>query len=177
MNLTRYVDDLRHQVLAATELGGDDIRALAERLMAPVEAATRLVLLDVLSDAADEITGELAPGSVEVRLRQGDPEFVVTTPAAVPPVAVGDAGPTTAASGAAPSTSAPGPDPDEGATARVTLRLPEQTKARIEQAAADGGVSVNAWLVRVTTDALGDSPRPRPTPRSVVGDHVTGWVR
>src|SRR5688500_9928999 len=95
MDLTRYVDDLRHQVLAATELGGDDIRALAERLMAPVEAATRLVLLDVLSDAADEITGELAPGSVEVRLRQGDPEFVVTAPAAVEPALVGDPGPTT----------------------------------------------------------------------------------
>jgi len=37
-------------------------------------------LLDGLSAAADEITRELAPGSVEVRLRGRDPNFVVTTP-------------------------------------------------------------------------------------------------
>ena len=35
------------------------------------------MLLEALSAAADEITRELAPGSVEVRLRAGDPEFVV----------------------------------------------------------------------------------------------------
>lgn len=174
MDLTRYVDDLRHQVLAAAEFGGDDIRALADRLMAPVESATRLVLLDVLSDAADEITGELAPGSVEVRLRQGDPEFVVTAPPAA-----GDARAAERDVAAMPPTTPAGPavDIDEGGTARITLRLPEQTKARIELAAADAGLSVNAWLVRVTTDALGDSPRPRPASRGWTGEHVTGWVR
>jgi hypothetical protein len=56
---------------------GEDARALAERLTAPLEAATRLVLLNALSAAA-EITRELAPASVEVRLRGLDPNFVVT---------------------------------------------------------------------------------------------------
>ena len=36
------------------------------------------MLLDALSAAADEITRELAPGSVELRLRAGEPDFVVT---------------------------------------------------------------------------------------------------
>ena len=58
--------------------GGDDARALAERLTAPLESAIRLMLLDALSAAADEITRELAPGSVELRLRGGEPDFVVT---------------------------------------------------------------------------------------------------
>ena len=45
------------------------------------------------------------------------------------------------------------PASDEGATARITLRLTESLKAGIEAAAAREGVSVNTWLVR----ALGRS--------------------
>lgn len=37
-------------------------------------------MLNVLSAAMDEITRELAPGSVDVRLRGLDPDFVVTLP-------------------------------------------------------------------------------------------------
>ena len=65
---------------SAAEGGGEAARALAERLVAPLDAAVRLALLDALAAAAQEITCELAPGSVEVRLRGRDPEFVVTTP-------------------------------------------------------------------------------------------------
>src|SRR5215510_12586108 len=82
MDLTRYVEDLRQQLAVAADAGGDEARALAERLTVPLDAATRLVLLDALSAAADEITRELAPGSVEVRLRGRDPDFVVTPPPA-----------------------------------------------------------------------------------------------
>jgi hypothetical protein len=80
MNLSRYVDSLRHHLSVAAEAGGDDARAMAERLTAPLESATRLILLEVLAAAADEITRELAPGTVEVRLRGRDPDFVVTPP-------------------------------------------------------------------------------------------------
>ena len=77
MDLTPYVENLRNELAVAAEAGGDDARALAERLTAPLESAVRLTLLDALSAAADEITRDLAPGSVEVRLRGGEPEFVV----------------------------------------------------------------------------------------------------
>src|SRR3954451_14760632 len=80
MDLTRYVEDLRQRLVVSAEAGGDDARELAGRLVAPLEAATRLVLLDALSAAADEITTQLAPGSVALRLRGLDPEFVVTAP-------------------------------------------------------------------------------------------------
>ena len=78
MNLTPYVENLRRQLAVAADAGGEDARALAERLTAPLESAVRLMLLDALSAAADEITRELAPGSVELRLRSGEPDFVVT---------------------------------------------------------------------------------------------------
>ena len=82
MNLDPYIENLRHQLALAAEAGGEDARALAERLVAPLEAAVRLIVQDALAAAAEEITLELAPGSVELRLRGREPEFVVSPPPA-----------------------------------------------------------------------------------------------
>jgi hypothetical protein len=169
MDLTPYVENLRHDLAVAADAGGEDARALAERLAAPLESSVRLMLLDALSAAADEITRELAPGSVELRLRAGAPDFVVTpapvdepdepAPAAAPPLAP--------------------PDGDESATARINLRLPEQLKAGVEQAAGRQRLSVNTWLVRVVAAALArDDPDHRPPQRGGrIGEAFSGWVR
>jgi hypothetical protein len=170
MELTPYVENLRRELAVAADPGGEDARALAERLTAPLESAIRLMLLDALSTAADEITRELAPGSVELRLRAGEPDFVVT-PA---PVDEPDASAPEAHPALAP------PEGDEGATARINLRLPEQLKAGVEQAASRERLSVNAWLVRAVAGALarGDEPDHRDRPRGGrVGQGYTGWVR
>src|ERR687892_2564278 len=124
MDLTTYVENLRHELAVAAEAGGDDARALAERLTAPLEPAVRLMLLEALSTAADEITRDLAPGSVELRLRGGEPEFAVTP-------APADDEPADAAPEAPPLP----PEGDEGETARINLRLPGQLKAGVERAA------------------------------------------
>ena len=173
MDLTPYVDQLRRELAVAAELGGDEARALADRLAVPLESAVRLALLSALSAAAEEITGQLAPGSVDVRLRGGDIGFVVTPP----PAPEDDLG-------AAPS-DRPEPEPpsdaDEGNTSRVTLRLPEQLKTRIEDAARREGFSLNSWLVRAVTRALepgdpGSSERRR-TGNRWSGQQYSGWVR
>ncbi|WP_436840270.1 hypothetical protein [Streptomyces flavofungini] len=79
MDLTPYVDDFRHELVVAADAGGDEARALAQRLTAPLATAARLTLLNALSDAMGEVTRDLAPGcSVAVQLRGLDPEFVVT---------------------------------------------------------------------------------------------------
>jgi hypothetical protein len=80
MDLTSYVDNLGREFTTLVETGGDDARALVERLTASLESAIRLTRPDALSATADEITPELAPGSVELRLRGSDPNFVVTPP-------------------------------------------------------------------------------------------------
>jgi hypothetical protein len=168
MNLTPYVENLRRELAVAADAGGEDARALADRLTAPLESAIRLMLLDALSAAADEITRELAPGSVELRLRAGEPDFAVTpAPADEPAEAPADAPPPLA------------PERDDGATARINLRLPEQLKAGIEQAAARERLSVNAWLVRAAAAALGHDDRDhRPRARGARGGQTfTGWVR
>ncbi len=80
MELGPYVTDLQRQLADAAANGAEDTRAAAERVAAGLDAATRLVLLDALSAAVGEITRDLAPGSVDLRLRGRDVEFVVTQP-------------------------------------------------------------------------------------------------
>jgi hypothetical protein len=164
MDVTTYADNLRRELAVAAEAGGADARALAERLTAPLESAVRLMLLEALSAAADEITRELAPGSVELRLRSGEPEFVVSPPLADEPFAP------------EPAPTPPPPDADEGATARINLRLPEQLKAGVEQAASRERLSVNAWLVRAAAAALANE-RPPQRGAGRIGQAYTGWVR
>ena len=174
MDLTRYVDELHQLLLDAAEAGGDDARRLAERLVPPLQSTTRLVLLDALSAAAGEITSELAPGSVEVRLRGRDPEFVVTSPVIDPPDDASTRSPDPVPSGAGGTAG----DGDEG-TSRVTLRLPEPLKLRIEEAAGREGLSVNSWLVRTLSGIVDSTERgARAAPRSSYGgERFTGWAR
>jgi hypothetical protein len=175
MDLTPYIDSLRRELAVAAEAGDEETRALAERLTAPLAAAARLALLEALSAAADEITRDLAPGSVDVRLRGRDPDFVVTpppSPQAFEEAAAGgpDGGPPGVAAPPAP------PEAEEGGTSRITLRLPEHLKPRIERAASEAGLSVNAWLVRAVAAALEPDDRGR-RPGRELGQRYTGWGR
>ncbi|MFG2143230.1 hypothetical protein ACGFRG_03390 [Streptomyces sp. NPDC048696] len=175
MDLTPYVDTLRRELAVAAEAGGDDARELAERLTAPLESATRLTMLNVLSAAMDEITRDLAPGSVDVRLRGLDPDFVVMLPPAhgLPMDAV-----EAVAAPVEPLAAQTPVEGDEGGTARVNLRLPAHLKARAEEAASREGLSVNAWLVRAVSAAVEGPSRPRTTEKShTFGQSFTGWVR
>lgn len=172
MDLTPYVDTLRRELAVAAAAGGDEARELAERLTAPLESATRLAMLNVLSAATDEITRELAPGSVDVRLRGLDPDFVVVLPPTEADAPVEAAAPLEPLRAPAPS------DGDEGGPARVNLRLPAHLKARAEDAANREGLSVNAWLVRAVSAAVDGGTRPRTTEKAQnVGQNFTGWVR
>ena len=57
MELTPYVESLRRELTTAAGVGGEDARALAGRLLQPLDAAVRLTLLEALSAAAEEING------------------------------------------------------------------------------------------------------------------------
>lgn len=175
MQLTPYVEQLRRELTLAAEVGGQDARALADRLLQPLDAAVRLMLLDALSAAAEEISAELAPGAVDVRLRSGSAGFVVTRPAPAGPAA-GDAVPGPA------EVRLPVGDGDDAAMVRINLRLPANLKALIEDAAASGGISVNAWIVRAAAAGLAGEGRLAARPASSqkpgqVGQSYTGWVR
>lgn len=177
MDLTPHVVTLREHLAAAVLT--DEHRELAGRLAVALEPAARLSLLAALSSAADEISAELAPGSVEVRLRGGDPEFVVRLPdpefhaSTEPPAAPASPG-STGPAGAAPSA-----EGDDAGSARVSLRLPDALKTRAEAAAARDGLSLNAWLTRAVADALAPAAdRPASSRRGATPPgRFTGWAR
>jgi hypothetical protein len=177
MELTPYVESLRRELTTAAEVGGEAARALADRLLAPLDAAVRLTLLEALSVAAEEISAELAPGSVDVRLRGGTAGFVVTPP------------PVEAAAAGAGEESAPGDvrlplaEGDDATMVRINLRLPSNLKALIEDAAAASGLSVNAWIVRAAAAGVANEDRRAGRGRAshmgdrIVGDSYSGWAR
>jgi hypothetical protein len=177
MELTQYVESLRRELTTAAEVGGEDARALAGRLLPSLDAAVRLTLLEALSAAAEEISAELAPGAVDVRLRGGTAGFVVTPPPAPAGPAADDAetGPA--------EVRLPVAEGDDAAMVRINLRLPANLKALIEDAAAGGGISVNAWIVRAAAAGLASDgrratrPAPAQDPDRIVGQSFSGWVR
>ena len=161
MELEQYTSDLQRQLANAAENGSDDTRAVAERLAAGLDATARLVLLDVLSAAVGEITRELAPGSVDMRLRGREIDFVVTQPS------------TELDNDDVPAATA---DLDDASTSRTTLRLPDALKVRVDEAAAADGLSVNTWLVRAVAAAL--QPRQRKSAQRTLrtGGDFAGWA-
>jgi len=164
MDLSEYVGGLRRELASLTRFASEDVARTAEMLAEALDSAVRLTLLDVLSAAASEVTARLDGAVIDVRLSDGEPEFVVTT------TPVDDDEPVSQSFGDAS---------DDASQARVTLRLSEGMKSRVESAAAAAGLSVNAWLVRAVAAALsqpsqgsGSSGR-----RRGVGQRYTGYAR
>ncbi|HYA00415.1 MAG TPA: hypothetical protein VEK76_08705 [Candidatus Binatia bacterium] len=183
MDLHPYIENLQRQLVLVAEPGGEEARALAERLVGPLEAAMRLALQDALSTAVEEITCDLAPGSVELRLRGQEPQFVVTVPPPELPSAEPLQGGATQGPAGWPAGTAevepPVGETEEGGLARISLRMPEHLRARVESAARGEGLSINTWLVRAAAGALQRAdPARRFEPRTPLGSRrYTGWAR
>lgn len=171
MDLTPHVEALRQDLTRAAEVGGIEVEVAAERLLGALDPAIRLALMDVLSQAAAEISEQLPGVAIDVRLKGREPEFAVS-------------GATTTAQGA------PADEPfdttDDGeAVARITLRLPEALKTRAEALAASRGQSLNTWLVAAARAAAQDGHRDRsrddhhsgPGRHGLGGKHLRGWAR
>jgi hypothetical protein len=124
MDLRPYLEALRSDVEASAALGGPELKEAGLLLAGALEASLRLRLLDLLNEAALELSGQIASGHIEVRLSGRDVQLVLSGEPADP-----------AAS-------------EDDMTARISLRLPERLKERAEAAAAREGISLNAWLVR-----------------------------
>jgi hypothetical protein len=166
MELHSYVEQIRAQLGAAAALGDERARHTADVLAAAAEPAVRLAVLAAVTAAADEITAALldAPGAPTVAVRLDGDELRV------------DVRTVETADDEGPVAEQPA---DADATARISLRLSDSLKAQIDVAARSGSMSVNAWLVRAATRALGTEPGARPASGAthVKGAHrITGWV-
>jgi hypothetical protein len=167
MDLSEYVASLRAELATITRFAGDDVARAAEMLTEAMESSVRLTMLEALSAAAAEITTRLDDAVVDVRLAGSDADFVVTMTNDEP------FRPPTPPTPPTP----PGAEAADDMT-RVTLRLSEPLKARVEAAAGEAGVSVNAWLIRAISQALDTPPgRDRPGRSRGPGQRYTGFAR
>jgi hypothetical protein len=147
MQLEPHVEALRTELASLANLGDENVAAAAERLSQALGSTLGLQLLEVLSEAALEVSSQLPAGHVEVRLAGQEPSLVY----------VESEGP------------AQPPSSDDGLTARITLRLPDSLKASLEAAAGREGVSVNTWIVKSLARGLSSAATSR------IGSRLTGF--
>ena len=152
MQIDGYVQALREDLARVAAVGDESTARAAELLAVALESALGRRLLEALGEAALELNGQLDDGRVEVRFAGGDPELVYVR-----------------------DEEAPAAEPaDEAFTARITLRLPESLKARLEAAAARTGVSVNTWLVQALAPRAASRAHP---PAAASRRRLTGYGR
>ena len=163
MDITALVNALRQDLACAAEVGGEDVKAAAERLLLALDPALRLTLMDALSQAAAEVSAALPGVVVSVRLQGREPVFVV------------EGAPAAAAAEDQPEDRF---DDDGESNARITLRIPENLKARAETLAARRGQSLNTWLVAAARAAAADRPHySAESLHGFPGRRMKGWVR
>ncbi|HEY5099573.1 MAG TPA: toxin-antitoxin system HicB family antitoxin [Gaiellaceae bacterium] len=150
MQIDGYVQALREDLARIAAVGDESTARAAELLSVALESAVGRRLLEALGEAALELNSQLDSGRVEVRFAGSDPELVY-----IPD-----------------EEAAPAEPADEAFTARITLRLPESLKTRLDAAAALHGMSVNTWLVQVLVRTL--EPR---TPSGGNRRRLTGYGR
>jgi hypothetical protein len=126
MRMSLAVDGVRADVASVGELGDEVVAAVAERIADLLGRSLPARILELLSDVAAEISTELPDGRVEIRVAGDDVglAYVEDTPVAGGESEAGDL------------------------TARITLRLSEGLKARVEEGAGREGVSVNTFILR-----------------------------
>jgi hypothetical protein len=151
MQIDGHVQALREDLARIAAVGDESTARAAELLSVALESAVGRRLLEALGEAALELNSQLDSGRVEVRFAGSDPELVY-----IPD-----------------EEAAPAEPADEAFTARITLRLPESLKTRLDAAAALHGMSVNTWLVNVLQRTL----ETRPTTSSGSRRRLTGYGR
>jgi predicted HicB family RNase H-like nuclease len=147
MKMSLVVEGLRSDIVAVGELGDQAVSEVAERIAAMFSRSVPTRILDLLSDVASELSEEIPEGRIEIRLVGDDVEFAFMDER--PPAA----------------------EPDSELSSRITLRLSDQLKARVEEGASREGISVNAWILRTLERGTSSSSY-----RSVrVGSRLRGY--
>src|SRR6478672_6123831 len=128
MQIEGHVESVREDLARIAAVGDESTARAADLLAVALEPALARRFQEALAEAALELSAQLERGRVEVRIAGGDPELVYI-----------------------PDPEAPVESGESAFDARITLRLPESLKGRLESAASAAGVSVNTWLVQTLT--------------------------
>jgi HicB family len=125
MQIDGLIQALREDIGSVAALGDENTSRAAELLSVAIEASLGRRIQDALAEAALELNEQLDSAHVELRVAGRDLQLVLVREDGTVPEAA-----------------------DEVFSARITLRLPDSLKQRVESAAAREGASVNTWLVQ-----------------------------
>jgi predicted HicB family RNase H-like nuclease len=153
MEIEPHIEAIRDDLAAAAAIGGEQSAKAAEPLLRALDPALRLRLFELLSQSAAEISSGMPAGHVELRMEGRDAVLTYVADAVEP-----DLEPESV------------PLDDDGSQARITLRMPDGLKRRVEEAAAREGISANAWLVRAASSGLERK-------KHTVGRRITGYAQ
>jgi hypothetical protein len=126
MKMSKFIGLLSADLTALGQLGGSELESAVSRLIPTLEPVLRTRLLEALTEAAGELKDQLPGARIEARLHDDEVELVYLQ-----------------------DESTTRETPSE-LNARITLRLPEDLKSRIERAATKEGISLNSWLLKAS---------------------------
>ena len=124
--MSKFGQLLSGDLRALAQLGGPDVETAVERLLPTLEPVLQTRFLEALTEVAGELKDQLPGAYVEARL-SGDEVHLVYL------LAESNVRETPAE-----------------LNARITLRLPEDLKSRIENVATREGISLNSWLLKAS---------------------------
>jgi len=113
-------------IKALGKLGGPELESAVSRLIPTLAPVLRTRLLEALTEVAGELREQLPGAHLEARVQGDDIELLYVEDGSVIRENPADL------------------------NARITLRLPEDLKSRIESAATKEGISLNSWLLKTS---------------------------
>ncbi len=113
-------------IKALGKLGGPELESAVSRLIPTLAPVLRTRLLEALAEVAGELKEQLPGAHLEARVQGDDIELVYIEDGSVIRENPSDL------------------------NARITLRLPEDLKSRIESAATKEGISLISWLLKTS---------------------------
>lgn len=126
MKMSKFTELLSADLMALGQLGGPELESAVSRLIPTLAPVLRTRLLEALTEVASELKDQLPGARIEARLHGDEVELAYLQDESV--------------SRETPSE----------LNARITLRLPEDLKSRIEKAATQEGISLNSWLLKAS---------------------------
>ncbi len=139
MNTEAIAAKLEDHLVAQGRLAGDDpvVERVVDAMVASLGPALRQAVLEIAEQAATEIGAQLTSGRVEVVLSEGEPSLAYRSDVAEQSFSADDL------------------------EARMTVRLPTNLKAALEEAADDAGDSVNSYVIKTLATGAGRMRRGR----------------
>lgn len=126
MKMSKFIHLMSGDIKALGRLGGPELETAVSRLIPTLVPVLHTRLLEAFTEITEEVNEQILGAHLETRVQGDDIELVYIEDG----TSIRE-------------------NPSD-LNARITLRLPEDLKSRIESAATKDGISLNSWLLKAS---------------------------